>query len=61
MVIDSGFVLTWIIVRPLLAISSIHELTSISIDFVFDFPQAGLDVDVFMELSVVRGVDGNRA
>ena len=33
-----------------LAIASIHEFPSRSIDFVMVFPQSGLDVDVFMEL-----------
>ena len=49
----------WIGVRSLLDISSIHEFKSRSIDFVFSFPQAKLDADVFMNLPLVMGVDGN--
>ena len=45
--------------RSLASISSIHELTSISIDFVLDFPQDELDVDVFMEFLLVMGVGRN--
>ena len=40
----------WISVGSLLAIASIYELPIISIDFVTEFPQAGLDVDVFVEI-----------
>ena len=49
----------WIGVRSLLDISSIHEFKSRSIDFVFDFPQDKLDADVFMNIPLVMGVDGN--
>ena len=44
----------------LIAIASIHEFPSISIDFVLAFPQSDLDVDVFMDLPLVMLVDGNR-
>ena len=37
-------------VRLLLAISHLHDLETQSIDFVLAFPQADLDVDVWMEL-----------
>ena len=50
----------WIIVRSLLAIASIHELTSRSIDFVIYFNQDDLDGDVFMDLPLVMGVYKNR-
>ena len=36
--------------RSLLAIASIHELKSISIEFVLAFTQSDLDVDVFMDI-----------
>ena len=45
-----------ICVSSLLAIQSIHELPSISIDFVLDFSQYEFDVDVFMELPLGMGV-----
>jgi len=54
-------VVNWISVRALLAIASIHKLPSRSIDFVLAFPQADLDVDVFMELPIGMDVDGNRS
>ena len=47
-------------VRSLLYIAIIHELSSISNDFLLAFPQYDLDVDVFMDLPLVIGVDGNR-
>ena len=53
-------VVNWIGVRFLLAIAIINELTSISIDFVLAFPQADLDLDVFMELFPGIWVVGNR-
>ncbi len=40
----------WISVRTLLAIATVHDLPSHSIDFVLAFPQADLDVLVYMEL-----------
>ena len=43
-------VVNWISVRALLAISKIHDLPTKSIDFVLAFPQANLDIDVFMEI-----------
>ena len=44
----------------LLAIASIHEFPSRSIDFVLAFPQFDVGVEVFMELPVAMVVDGNR-
>ena len=52
-------VVNWISVRMILATASIHELTSISNDFVLDFTQAYIDVDIFTELTYVMVVDGN--
>ena len=46
-------------VRFILAIASIHELPSRSIDFVLDFNQADLDVDAFTEIPLGMGVYGN--
>jgi len=43
-------VVTWASVRMLLIIARIHKLESKSIDFVLAFPQADLDVPVYMEL-----------
>ena len=45
-------VVNWASVRSLLAISHIHQLKSKSIDFVLAFPQADLDVPVYMELPI---------
>ena len=50
----------WISVRSLLSIASIHELQSVSIDFLIAFPQYDLDMDVFMELPLLMVVDVNR-
>ena len=47
-------------VRLLLALCNIHGLESKSIDFILAFPQADLDVDIWMELPtgiVVSGKD----
>jgi Reverse transcriptase (RNA-dependent DNA polymerase). len=43
-------VVNWISVRALLTISKIHNLPTKSIDFFLAFPQAELDMDVFMEI-----------
>ena len=45
------FCVTWANVRLLLIIAKNHGLESKSIDFFFAFPQAGLVVPVYMELS----------
>ena len=47
-------------VRSILAIASILEFPIRPIDFALSFTQADLDGDVFMELSLVIVVDGNR-
>ena len=39
-----------IFIRALMTLAMIHHLKSTSIDFVLTFPQADLDVDIFMEL-----------
>jgi hypothetical protein len=43
-------VVNWASVRILLAVAKIHGLSSKSIDFVLAFPQADLEVPVYMEL-----------
>ena len=43
-------VVNWISVRLLLTICHLHKLESESIDFVLAFPQADLDVDIYMEI-----------
>jgi hypothetical protein len=43
-------VVTWASVRLLLIVAKIHGLSSKSIDFVLAFPQADLDMPVYMEL-----------
>ena len=41
-------VVNWISVRLLLTICHLHKLESESIDFVLAFPQADLDVDIYI-------------
>ena len=57
-------VVTWASVRLLLIVAKIHKLDSKSIDFVLAFPQAKLDVPVYMELppgvSPINDIDSNR-
>eukprot|EP00957_Ditylum_brightwellii_P183380 13968671-Ditylum_brightwellii.AAC.1 len=48
-------VVNWITVQTLLTIVSIHNLPTKCIDFVLAFPQAKLDIDILMELSI--GID----
>ena len=43
-------VVAWASVRMLLVVAKIHNLDSKSIDFVLAFPQADLDIPVYMEL-----------
>ena len=53
-------VVNMLTVRLLLALCNIHGLESKSIDFILAFPQADLDVDIWMELPtgiVVSGKD----
>ncbi len=42
----------WASVCLILAITKIHVLLSMSIDFVLAFPQAELEVPVYMKLSI---------
>ena len=51
-------VVNMLIVRLLLALCNIHGLESKSIDFILAFPQADLDVDVWMELPMGILVSG---
>jgi hypothetical protein len=53
-------VVSMLTVRLLLALCNIHGLESKSIDFILAFPQADLDVDIWMELPtgiVISGKD----
>ena len=50
-------VVNMLTVRLLLALCNIHGLESKSIDFVLAFPQADLDVDIWMKLPVGIVVD----
>ena len=43
-----ALVVNWINVRSISAIASIHEYLGRSIEFVISFPEADLDVGVFM-------------
>eukprot|EP00956_Cyclotella_meneghiniana_P038372 scaffold153203_cov19-Cyclotella_meneghiniana.AAC.2 len=45
-------VVNMLTIRLILAIAHIHKLDSKSIDFVLAFPQAELDVDIWMELPI---------
>ena len=45
-------VVNMITVKLLLVISKLHNLDSKSIDFVLAFPQAELDVDIWMDLPI---------
>ena len=54
-------VVNWMSVRTLLVLSKIYDLDTRSIDFVLAFPQADLDVDVYMELPYgFRGPDSSK-
>ena len=56
-------VVNWISVRFLLVLSELAGLESKTIDFVLAFPQAELDVPVYMELPIgmeVSGAEGDR-
>ena len=49
---DYYTVVNWISVRPLFATTKIYKLKLWSIDFVLAFPQADLNVNVYMELPI---------
>ena len=53
-------VVNWLSVRTLMALSIIHDLETRSIDFILAFPQAELDVDIFMELPYGFDIDGSK-
>jgi hypothetical protein len=53
-------VVNWLSVRTLMALSIIHDLETRSIDFVLAFPQADLDVDIYMELPYGFDIDGSK-
>ena len=50
-------VVNMLTVRLLLALCNIHKLESNSIDFVLAFPQADLDVEIWMELPIGFVID----
>lgn len=52
-------VVNWLSVRILMALSVIHDLETKSIDFVLAFPQAEIDVPVYMELPVGFEAEGS--
>ena len=45
-------VVYWLSVRTLMTISLLHGIDSATLDFVLAFPQAKLDIDIFMEIPV---------
>ena len=51
-------VVNWMSVRFILTVAKIHDLDTQVIDFVLAFPQAKLDVDVFMELPAGMIISG---
>ncbi len=53
-------VVNWLSVRTMLALSVIHDLETRSIDFVLAFPQADIDVDIFMDLPYGFDLEGKR-
>ena len=53
-------VVNWLSVRTLMTLSVLHDLETRSIDFVLAFPQADLDVDIYMELPYGFDFDGRR-
>lgn len=53
-------VVNWLSVRALMILTAIHDLETRSIDFVLAFPQADLDVDIYMELPWGFDNKGNR-
>ena len=53
-------VVNWMSIRTLMALSIIHDLETRSIDFVLAFPQAPLDVDIYMEPPYGFDIDGKK-
>ena len=52
-------VVNWLSVRLLMTVARIHGISSKSIDFVLAFPQAELEVDIFMEILAGMQVKDN--
>ena len=52
-------VVSYLSVRTLLVLSVLHDLESRLIKFTLSFPQADLDLDVFMELPPGLDIGGN--
>jgi hypothetical protein len=53
-------VVNWMSIRTLMALSIIHDLETRSIDFVLAFPQAPLEVDIYMEPPYGFDIDGKK-
>jgi histone deacetylase 1/2 len=53
-------VVNWFSVRTLMVLSILNDLETRSIDFVLAFPQADLDVDIYMELPFGFDFEGKR-
>jgi hypothetical protein len=53
-------VVNWMSIRTLMALSIIHDLETHSINFVLAFPQAPLDVDIYMEPPYGFDIDGKK-
>lgn len=53
-------VVNWMSVRMLMILSIINDLETRSIDFVLAFPQAPLEVDIFMEMPFGFDIDGRK-
>ena len=51
--------MNWLSIRLLMTVARIHGLSSKSIDFVLTFPQAELEVDIFMEIPAGMQVEDN--
>ena len=54
-------VVNWLSVRTLMALSIIHGLETHSIDFVLAFPQADVNVPIYMEFPMVFSCDDSQA
>lgn len=52
-------VVNWMSVRVVLILAQLHNLPTRSIDFVLAFPQAELDIPVFMELPMGMEIEGS--
>jgi hypothetical protein len=54
-------VVNWMSIRTLMALSIIHDLETRSIDFVLAFPQAPLEVDIYMEPPYGFDINGEKS